>query len=61
MENATKAMLIAAGVLMGVMILSLCAALYSELQSYVESSQEAMQFTEIKAFNNQFTVYLDRE
>lgn len=61
MENATKAMLMAAGVLIGVMILSLGAALYSELQSYVESSQETMRFTEIKAFNNQFTVYLDRE
>lgn len=61
MENATKAMLIAAGVLIGVMILSLGVALFSELQEYVESSHEAMRFTELKAFNNQFTVYLDRE
>ena len=57
MENATKAMLIAAGVLIGVMILSLGAVLFSELEIYVESSHERMRFNELNAFNSQFTKY----
>lgn len=60
MENATKAMLMAAGTLIGVMILSLGVALYSELQSYVESSQEIIEFNEQRAFNTQFTNYENR-
>ena len=36
MENAVKALYIAAGVLMAVMVLSLAAVLYSSLQNYVE-------------------------
>lgn len=59
MENATKAMLIAAGVLIGVMILSLGVALFSELQAYVESSHERMRFNEQNAFNSQFAKYED--
>lgn len=59
MENATKAMLIAAGVLIGVMILSLGAVLFSDLESYVESSHERMRFNEQNAFNSQFTKYAD--
>lgn len=59
MENATKAMLIAAGVLIGVMILSLGAALYSELEAYVESSHERMRFNEVNSFNAQFTKYIN--
>lgn len=59
MENATKAMLIAAGVLIGVMILSLGVALFSELQAYVESSYERIRFNEQNAFNSQFTKYED--
>ena len=38
MENAVKALYIAAGVLMAVMVLSLAAVLYSSLQSYVEDT-----------------------
>ena len=59
MENATKAMLIAAGVLMGVMILSLGIALYLELNNYVESTYEGMRFTELNKFNSQFTKYIN--
>lgn len=59
MENATKALLIAAGVLIGVMILSLAVALYSELDAYVESSNERIEFNELNAFNTQFTKYIN--
>lgn len=58
MENATKAMLIAAGVLIGVMILSLGVALFAELDSYVESSHEQIRFNEQNSFNAQFTQYI---
>lgn len=59
MENATKAMFIAAGVLMGVMILSLGAALFLELSSYVESSHEEIRFNELNKFNTQFMQYIN--
>lgn len=58
MENATKALYMAAGVLMGVMVLSLAVLLYSNLQNYVENSQEQARFTETTSFNTQFTNYI---
>ena len=58
MENATKAMLIAAGVLIGVMIISLGVALFAELDTYVQSSQEQIRFNEQNSFNAQFTKYI---
>lgn len=61
MENATKALLIAAGVLIGVMILSLGIALFAELEAYVESSHDRMEANEKNAFNTQFTKYLNNE
>lgn len=59
MENAVKALYIAAGVLMGVMVLSLGVALFSNLQSYVEASQEQIKFNELTSFNTQFTRYIN--
>lgn len=59
MENATKAMFIAAGVLIGVMILSLGAALFTSLNSYVKSSHEEIKFNELNNFNTQFTKYVN--
>lgn len=61
MENAVKALLIVAGVLIGVMILSLSVALYSSLSGYVESSHEDIRNKELKQFNNQYTKYIDVE
>ena len=58
MENATKAMLIAAGVLIGVMIISLGVALFAELDTYVQSSQEQIRFNEQNSFNAKFTKYI---
>lgn len=59
MENATKAMLIAAGVLIGIMIVSLGVVLFSSLQRYVDSSQESIRFAELKKFNEQYTKYVN--
>jgi len=58
MENATKAMLIAAGVLIGIMIISLGVALFAELDTYVQSSHEQIRFNEQNSFNAQFTKYI---
>lgn len=59
MENATKALFIAAGVLIGILILSLGAVLFSNLSSYVESEHERMEFNELNRFNTQFTNYIN--
>lgn len=59
MENATKALFIASGVLMGVMILSLGVYLYNSLGSYVSETQEQMEITSNNQFNTQFLNYIN--
>ena len=59
MENAVKALYIAAGVLMGVMILSLAVVLHSGLQGYVETSNKETRFNELTRFNAKYTKYID--
>lgn len=59
MESAVKALLIAAGVLIGMLILSLGIGLYTSLSSYVESAQEDIVSKEIQQFNVQFTKYIN--
>ena len=43
MENAAKALLIASGVMIGIMILSLGISLYTSMSGYVESMQEGQE------------------
>ena len=57
MENATKALLIAAGVLIGIMVLSLGISLYVSLGGYVDSTKEQLAANEIAKFNTQFLKY----
>lgn len=59
MENAVKALYIAAGVLIAIMVLSLGVALFAELQSYVDSEHDRNRFNELNAFNTQFTKYIN--
>ena len=61
MENAVKALYIAAGVLMGVMILSLAVVLHSGLQGYVETSNKETRFNELTRFNAKYTKYINIE
>ena len=61
MENATKALLIAAGVLIGVMILSVAVTLYTSLGSYIDSYQKEIDERAIQKFNEQFTRYINVE
>ena len=61
MENTVKALYIAAGVLMGVMILSLAVVLFSSLQSYVDNSNNQIKFNELTRFNSKYTKYINIE
>ena len=59
MENAVKALMISAGVLIGVMIISLGVSLYVSLNNYVEATQKEISTKNIKEFNEQFTRYIN--
>lgn len=58
MENAVKALLMAAGVLIGVLILSLAVTLYSALSSYAEGINKDIEQKELDKFNTQFMTYI---
>lgn len=57
MENASQALLIAAGVLIGVMILSLGIYLFNVLGRYAANTQNEIDKIEIAQFNDQFLKY----
>lgn len=61
MENASKALLMAAEVLLGVLLLTLMATIiyfFTNYQAEIESNQNAK---EIYRFNSQFEVYEEKE
>ena len=57
MENATQALFIAAGVLIGIVILSLAVYLGNMMGGYAANTQEQMDKTDLQEFNNQFLKY----
>lgn len=57
MENASKALLMAAGVLMGILILSLGVYLYTNFSSSTTAMERQMELDEINNFNNKFLAY----
>lgn len=59
MENAVKALYIAAGVLIAVLVLSLAVVLYSSLQSYVENSHKQIKNNDISSFNTKYLNYIN--
>lgn len=59
MENATKALMIAAGVLIGILILSLGVYLYYALGGYMTSTQEQLEANAKNKFNTQFLKYIN--
>ena len=59
MDNAVKALIMSAGVLIGIMILSLMVSLYASLNGFVEESQENIAKQEIQRFNEQFLKYIN--
>lgn len=57
MENATKALLIAAGVLIAVMILAMLVMFGSEIASYFTEKHESAVLQQLVEFNNKFVNY----
>ena len=61
MENASKALLMAAGVLMGVVILSLAAYLFVTFSSSAYDVKSEIANNQLNKFNSQFLAYEQRE
>lgn len=57
MENATKALLMAAGILITIVVLSLAIFAYGRVSDYYQTKQRNLSQEQIAAFNNEFTVY----
>ena len=61
MENASTALLMAAGVLMGVVILSLAAYLFVTFSSSADDVKSEIANNQLNKFNSQFLAYEQRE
>ena len=61
MEDASKALLMAAGVLMGVVILSLAAYLFVTFSSSADDVKSEIANNQLNKFNSQFLAYEQRE
>lgn len=61
MENASKALIMAASVLLGVMIISFAVYLFSTFGSYSNEVYLEMEARRMDAFNSQFTKYYGTE
>lgn len=57
MENASKALLMAAGVLIGLMIISLAILLFNSFGGTSATIHQNIETQQIEQFNSQFTVY----
>lgn len=61
MENASKALLIAAGILMAMLILSIAVFLFAHYAKIGEEYEQAQIVKEVEKFNNNFTRFEGRE
>ena len=57
MENATQALIIAGGVLIGIILLSIAAYLGLTMSEYVANTQQQINRNEVNQFNQQFIGY----
>ena len=57
MENATKALTMAGGVLIALMIVSMLLFMFSNLSSYQNQNDASVKQTQIAEFNNQYMPY----
>lgn len=57
MENAAKALLIAAGVLIGLIIVSMIIISSQQISNYYKEKEEAKMVEQLSDFNEQFSVY----
>ena len=61
MENASKALLMAAGVLMGLMIMSLAVYLFASFGGTSGQIHENIEENQLSQFNSQFTSYVGKD
>lgn len=61
MENATKALLIAATVLIAIVMVSIAVYLYSMYSSQAEEYNATITAVEVEKFNSKFDVYVGRD
>ena len=61
MENATKALLIAAAVLIVILLIAFGMRIFNSTSETTESAQKTMDATAITTFNTQFTGFLNKE
>ncbi len=61
MENATKALLIAAGIFFVVAILTMGAITYNQISNYYKEESDTTDLKQIEEFNKKYRNYLDRE
>ena len=61
MENASKALIMAAGVLLGIMVLSLASYLFITFSNESKNMEKELFQSEIAEFNNNFLKYNDQE
>lgn len=57
MENASKALLIAAGILIGIIIITIIVYGYNQISSYYNTKEQAIETEQLVAFNKQFIGY----
>lgn len=60
MENASKALIMAASVLIGVVILSLTVYLYTTFSSSIQENNKQIENDQLQQFNNKFLAYEER-
>lgn len=60
MENSSKALLMAGGVLIGILILSLATVLYTSFRESATVTEERIETDRINQFNSQFYVYVGK-
>lgn len=61
MENASRALLMAGGILLGILILALMVALFATSSNFNKSYDEAKHSEAIQRFNTNFTKYLGHD
>ena len=57
MENASKALIMAGGVLIALMILGALLLMFNNLSSYQNTNTQTTEEAQVIAFNNQFETY----
>ncbi len=61
MDNASKAILMAGGVLIAIAIISVAIFFYTQMTGYASQNEEMLSSTQIQSFNRFYTAYVGRD